>query len=113
MAKYDVSASVTSPPTDVDLEINKIDVTMARDTTGAWAGSAQLDLPPSVLPPNKVPIAFIAVGISGAPWTLEIKFTPKASPDAPVTDFKHDDKIPPNMRSAFSTEVSLKQEADS
>jgi hypothetical protein len=61
---------------------------MARDGSGNWAGQSTLDLP------DAVPIAFRAVGIALAPWTLEIKFMSLPPNSRVVNDFKHDDQIP-------------------
>jgi hypothetical protein len=101
MAQFDVSATVTSPPTDVSLHINNTKITMARDGSGAWAGKARIDLP------DPVPIAFRAVGIAGAPWSLEIKFVGPPPQKKLVKDYKHDDQIPNNLLSVFSDSISL------
>lgn len=102
MTHYDISASVSSPPTNVSLKIDGKLIDMARDASGAWTGKAQLDLS------SPAPVDFRAVGIAAAPWTLEVKFTPKTPPGADCTDFKHDDKIPPEMLSIFAATVTLK-----
>jgi hypothetical protein len=96
-----VLASVTSSPTDVSLKINNTSINMARDSGGAWAGKATLDLPDSV------PIGFRAVGIADAPWTLEIKFETAAPNNNVVKDFKHDDKIPASLLSIFNDTMNL------
>jgi len=102
MTHYDISASVTSPPTNVSLKVDGKLVDLARDSAGAWVGKAQFELP------NPVAVDFRAVGVAAAPWTLEIKFTPKTFPGADPTDFKHEDKIPPEMLSIFTAHVTLK-----
>ncbi len=102
MTQYDISASVSSPPTNVSLKIDGKLIDMARDSSGAWTGAAQLELS------SPAPVDFRAVGVSAAKWTLEIKFTPKTPPGADPTDFKHEDKIPPEMLSIFTANVTLK-----
>ncbi len=102
MTQYDISASVTSPPTNVSLKIDGKLIDMARDSSGAWTGEAKLELP------NPAPVDFRAVGVPAAHWTLEIKFTPQTPPGADTTDYKHEDKIPPEMLSIFAAKVTLK-----
>jgi hypothetical protein len=104
MTPYDISASVSSPPTNVSLKIDGKLIDLARDATGAWTGKAQLELP------DPAQVDFRAVGVPEAKWTLEIKFTPKTPPGADAIDYKHDDKIPPEMLSIFSAPVSPTKE---
>jgi hypothetical protein len=105
MAKYNVSATVTSAPTDVSLKVDNIKVKMARDSSGGWAGKAELDLPDSV------PIAFRATGIASAPWTLAIKFATLPPESKVVKDYKHDNTIPDDLLSIFNDTVDLKGKA--
>jgi hypothetical protein len=98
-----VLASVTSPPTNVSLLVNGTPIAMARDGSGNWAGQSTLDLP------DAVPIAFRAVGIAFAPWTLEIKFMSLPPNSRVVNDFKHDDQIPAaTLISILDETVTLK-----
>lgn len=101
MPTYNVSATVSSPPTDVSLKVNSSAVKMARDVTGGWSGKAKLDLP------DNCPIAFRAVGIAQAPWSLEIKFTKLPLPGKLVLDYKHADTIPDSLLSVFEDTVNL------
>jgi hypothetical protein len=79
---------------------------MARDDSGAWAGRATLNLPDSL------PIAFRAVGIADAPWTLEIKFETPAPDNKVLKDLKHDDQIPSSLISIFNDTVNLDDDED-
>jgi hypothetical protein len=101
MSQYSISASVTSPPTDVFLHINNVRVNMVRDSTGGWSGKARLDLPDSV------PIAFRAVGLFSAPWSLEIKFSTLPPHVGVLKDYKHADTIPDSLLSIFADTVNL------
>jgi hypothetical protein len=101
MANYHFSASVTSPPTNVSLVLNNQQIDLTRDGTGAWAAKGTLDLP------NSFTLAFGAVGIASAPWTLEIKFTTLPPENKLVKDYKHEDKIPDNLLSIFHDTVVL------
>lgn len=101
MPQLNVSASVTSPPSNVQLIVNNQGIPMGRDASGAWAGQKTLILP------DPVTIAFGAVGIAGAPWTLEIKFSTLPPSSTVVKDLKHQDTIPNNLLSVFHDTVSL------
>ena len=103
MTQYKVTASVTSPPTNISLKINGTHIAMARDGTAAWAGSTTLTLPDSF------PINFRAVGIASAPWTLEIIFTTLPAPGTVASDYKHTDKIPNDLLSIFTDTINLKK----
>jgi len=107
MADYIVSASVTSPPTNVQLQLHGRQIPLSRDASGAWKWDGKLDLPQSF------PLAFGAVGIASAPWTLEIKFTTLPPESKSMKEFKHSDKIPNNLLSVFHDTISLKPEAES
>jgi hypothetical protein len=102
MAQYNVSATVTSAPTDVSLKVDNARINMARDASQEWAGKAKLDLPDSV------PIVFRATGIAFAPWTLEIKFTTLPPDSKVVKDYKHEDTIPSDLLTIFNDTVNLK-----
>lgn len=106
MAKYSVAASVTSPPTNVQLVLNNGQISLAHDETGVWMWKGTLDLPDSFT------LAFGAVGIASAPWTLEIKITTLPPESKPVKDYKREDKIPDNLLSVFHDTVSLKKVPD-
>ena len=101
MAQFKVSASVTSPPFTVALSVGGNKIKMARDSSGAWAGSSKnpLNLPDPVL------IQFGATGISGSPWTLKVDFTPTNG--ASQKTFTHSDKIGDNGASALSAQEKL------
>jgi len=101
MAQYNVSATVTSAPTDVSLKVDNARINMARDASQAWAGKAKLDLPDSL------PIVFRATGIAFAPWTLEIKFSTLPPESKVVKDYKHEDAIPDDLLSIFNDTVNL------
>jgi hypothetical protein len=105
MAKLNVSATVTSAPTDISLEVNSTEISMSRDSTGKWAGKAQLDLPDSV------GVDFQAEGIPSSPWTLEIKFVTLPPEGKVLKDFKHDDSIPEDGKSEFTDTVNLTAKA--
>jgi hypothetical protein len=102
MSTYIVSATVTSPPLDVSLQVNNTNINMLRDGSGNWAGTSQLDLP------DTIPIAFHAVGFAAAPWTLEIKFNTLPPDNKTVLDYKHEDKIPNSLLSSLNDTAGLK-----
>lgn len=103
MAKFTVEASVTSPPTNVSLTVNKTKIKMQRSGDGAWAGKGD-----SVELPDSFGFAFAAVGLPNAKWTLGITVS---KPDGTeVADFTHTDKIPSNMLSSFHDTITLKQD---
>ena len=104
MAKYDIAATVSSPPLDVSLKVAGLPIRMARDGTGSWSGKNRLDLA------DLVPIDFRAVGIASAPWELEIKFVTVADKKT-VKDYKHDDQIPNDLLSVFQDNIDLTAEA--
>jgi len=101
MAKYNVSAMVTSGPTDLSLEVNTTEIKMSRDSTGKWAGKAKLDLP------ETVDVDFEAEGLPSSPWTLEIKFVTLPPEGKCVKDYKHDDSLPEEGKSEFKETVNL------
>jgi hypothetical protein len=103
MAKFTLEASVSSPPSNVSLTVNQVDIKMKRDDTGAWAGkNGSIELPDSF------GFAFAAVGLPNAKWTLEIVIS--SQDDTQVADFKHDGKIPSNMLSSFHDTITLKKD---
>lgn len=101
MPKLHVAASVTSPPTDVALKLNSHNIKMARDGSGNWTGSADLELP------NTIPLEFRAVGIPTSAWTLTIKLTTPPPDNKDVKDYKHDDVIPDNGLSVLEDTITL------
>ena len=102
MADYIVSATVTSPPTDISLHVHTTKLKMSRDSAGGWAGKAKLDLPDSFA------VALTATGLAFAPWTLEIKFATLPPEGKVVKDYKHEDKIPDDLLSTFEDTINLK-----
>jgi len=103
MATFTVEASVTSPPTNVSLTVNKIKIKMQRDGDGAWAGKSN-----AIELPDSFGFAFAAVGLPNAKWRLEITVS---KPDGTqVADFMHSDKIPSNMLSSFHDTITLKDD---
>lgn len=103
MTKFTVEASVTSPPTNVALTINKTKIKMQRDGDGAWAGKGD-----AIELPDSFGFAFAAVGLPNAKWTLEITVS---NPDGTeVAGFTHTDKIPSNMLSSFHDTITLKED---
>jgi hypothetical protein len=101
MATFTIEASVTSPPTNVSLTINKTKIKMARDGAGAWAGKGD-----SIELPESFGFAFAAVGLPNAKWTLAI--TVSKADGTEVAGFTHSDKIPSNMLSSFHDTITLK-----
>ena len=105
MAKYIVSATVSSPPTNISLHVNTTKLSMSRDSTGSWAGKAEMDLEDSVA------VGLVASGLPSSNWTLEIKFATPPPEGKLVKDYKHSDTIPSDGLSSFKDTVSLKKTA--
>jgi hypothetical protein len=89
MSTYAVTASATSPPTNVGIKLDGQEIFFARDATGAWAAAGDI-----VSTKNPVPFEFRAVGISGAPVTLKISLKGN---DGSSGSFNKDYKIPNNL----------------
>jgi hypothetical protein len=100
MPTYKVTVTITSPPTNVAVRINNDKITMGRDGTGAWSGTANLDLPLSF------PIGVAATGIAGMKWSTEIKVDPPAPAAHPTADYKHDETST-NVIDVFHDKITL------
>jgi hypothetical protein len=102
MARFSVSAKVTSPPTNVELVLDNQRIKLNREETGAWAGKGTLDLP------DPFTMAFGAVGTPSAPWTLEIEIATLPPENKSVKSYKRTERIPDNLLSVIHDTVNLK-----
>lgn len=99
---YNVTASVTSTPSDIALQLNEHNINFTRNTTaGDWTAKANISLS------NPVEVNFRAVGINGAPWSLMINVAP-VNTTSNVTTYHHTDSIPLDMLSILIDKFQIK-----